>query len=124
MRHLLRANLAALAMAALSAGSATAQWPEEFIGTPTEAFAMAGPPIPWMPTPAFSSSLGGSQGFGYYPSTYWPRPGIQYRAYFDGTVSSPFRPGSTSLNYPLFGYFATGEGPYIFPPRPIGRRPH
>ncbi len=124
MRQLLRTTLAGLAMAALSAGSAAAQWTEEFIGAPTEAFAMAGSTIPWMPMPAFSSPLGGSQGFGYYPSTYSPRPGIQYRAYFDGTVSSPFRPGSTSLNYPLFGYFATGEGPYIFPPRPIGRRPH
>ncbi len=124
MRQMFRTTLATLAMAALAADSASAQWPGEFVDAPAETFAMAGATLPWMPTPAFSSPRGGSQGYGYYPSTYWARPGIQTQAYFDGTVSSRFRPGSTSLNYPLFGYFATGEGPYVFPPRPINHLAH
>ena len=107
MRPLLRATLAGLATATATAGSARAQGPDGFLG----------PPLATIASPAFSSPLGGGQGYGYAPSAGWPRPGLQLGIYYDGTVSSPYRPGSLNTTYPLYGYFPTGEGPYVFPPR-------
>jgi|SRR5579864_968620 len=63
----------------------------------------------------FSSPLGLCQGYGYYPYVYHPgaKGLLYYKAYSDGTVSSPYRPGST-IFLPYFGYYASGRGPVMF----------
>jgi hypothetical protein len=73
-------------------------------------------------TPAFASPYGGSQGYGYTPTIYWPHAtGLPqfFRSYYDATVSSPYRPGSTTF-WPAFGYFSSGCGPFLFPRGPWG----
>jgi hypothetical protein len=70
------------------------------------------------PLPVFSSPAGPSQGYGFYPAMYWTGAGapLYFRAYTDGTVSHPHRPGSINI-LPIVGYFAMGDGPFIFPKR-------
>jgi hypothetical protein len=71
--------------------------------------AMARPPV-------FASAYGPSQGYGYAPATSWVGPAqvsLHFWSYFDGTVSSPYRPGSTNFP-PRVGYFSTGCGPVWF----------
>lgn len=79
------------------------------------------------PTPVFSSPyLGGqSQGYGYYPATYWSGAGgpLYFNMYTDGSVSSPYRTGSTVF-LPNLGYTAWGDGPYLIPLKPLPYPPY
>ena len=114
MRQRLRAGLVGLSLAVLPIGTARAQWPEAPVGPPS---IQVGPAIPFGPPPAFSSPMGGGQGYGYAPSAFWVRPGFQLQTFYGITVSSPYRPGSLQANLPTYGDFSTGDGPYVFPPR-------
>lgn len=121
MHPWLRTTLAVAAVATSAAGSARAQWAERAPGPPPVAIALPASVITPDWHPAFSTPLGGGQGYGYAPSASWVNPGLQLGAYYDGTVSSPFRPGSVNADVPRHGYFPTGEGPYVFPTRPRHR---
>jgi hypothetical protein len=118
MRKLLRAPLAGAVVVLAMANFSTAQ--EVIAGdAPHGASIDYGTTATLTPAQVFSSPLGFSQGYGYYPYVYNPGRGglMYYHAYYDGSVTSPFRPGST--NYlPYFGYYASGRGPVMFPDSP------
>ena len=113
MHPMLRAILVGAALMMAAAGSARAQG---YGGTTVSSGpgAMNGLSAPVVGGPAFASAYGPTQGYGYAPSIAWPRAPLNYHYYYEITLSSPYRPGSTNFLPPL-GYFVMGNGPYIFP---------
>lgn len=127
MRILTGAALAIAALLAAPAYSARAQMLGSESPLAPDATIYSGTTEFHPPTPSFFSPyLGGqSQGYGYYPSMYWSAAGgpLYFKMYTDGSVSSPYRTGSTVF-LPNLGYTAWGDGPYLIPLRPLPYPPY
>jgi hypothetical protein len=129
MRTLLWSVLCGGAVVIAVAGPARAQAPAPGSGMTTgpDAVFTYGSTEFRTPTPIFFAPfLGGqSQGYGYYPAMYWRGPGapLNFNMYTDGSVSSPYRTGSTVF-LPNIGYTAWGDGPYNIPLRPLPYLPY
>src|SRR4051812_33822701 len=109
MRYRLGAILIGAVILQTSAGLARAQ-DEEGAGRRPGVIVARGSAGPGIAPPVFASTYGPSNGYGYAPATYAPASGKSLLAiwsYYDGTISSPFRPGSINLMPPL-GYTSTG----------------